>query len=126
MRIIPTRIHGILDYVVAIILILVPWLLNFNGQNAATYVLVALGLTTILYSLITDYEWGAVKVLSMPTHLIVDMASGVILATSPWIFSFSNYIYMPHLLLGILEVIVSLMTKVVPYINREDQGIMER
>ena len=126
MRIIPTRIHGILDYVVAIILILVPWLLNFDGQNAATYVLVALGLTTILYSLITDYEWGAVKVLSMPTHLIVDMASGVILATSPWIFSFSNYIYMPHLLLGILEVIVSLMTKVVPYINREDQGIMER
>ena len=126
MRIIPTRIHGILDYVVAIILILVPWLLNFDGQNAATYVLVALGLTTILYSLITDYEWGAVKVLSMPTHLIVDMASGVILATSPWILSFSNYIYMPHLLLGILEVIVSLMTKVVPYINREDQGIMER
>ena len=126
MRIIPTRIHGILDYVVAIILLLVPWLLNFDGQNAATYVLVTLGLTTILYSLITDYEWGPVKVLSMPTHLMLDMASGVILATSPWIFSFSDYIYMPHLLLGILEVIVSLMTKAVPYINREDQGIMER
>ena len=104
-----------MDYFVAVILILVPWLLDFAGQNSATYVLVALGLSTIAYSLITNYEWGAAKIIPMPTHLRLDLVSGVILALSPWLFGFSIYIHLPHVVLGVLEVMVSLMTNTIPY-----------
>lgn len=120
MRIIPTRIHGILDYLVSVILIVTPWLLGFNGPNTATYILVALGIVAIMYSLITNYEWGAVRVLSMPMHLMLDLVSGFLLAISPWLFGFSKYIYLPHLLLGILEILVSLMTDPIPYGIRKD------
>jgi hypothetical protein len=115
MRIIPTRIHGLLDYSVSILVITIPWLLRFSGPNTATYVLVVLGITSILYSLITDYEWGAIKVISMPLHLLIDLVSGCLLAVSPWLLGFSKYIYLPHLLLGILEVLVTLMSDPNPY-----------
>ena len=120
MRIIPTRIHGILDYLVALIFIVTPWLLGFNGPDTATYILVALGIVAILYSLITNYEWGAVKMLPMPMHLMLDLASGFLLAISPWLFGFSKYIYLPHLLLGILAILVSVMTDPIPYGIRKD------
>lgn len=120
MRIIPTRIHGLLDYFVALILIALPWLLHFNGPNTATYVPVASGIITILYSVTTNYEWGAVKIISMPRHLTLDLLSGVLLAASPWIFDFSKYIYMPHFLLGILEIFVAATSDPVAY-SRTDR-----
>jgi hypothetical protein len=104
-----------MDYFVAVILVLVPWLLDFAGQNSATYVMVALGLSTVAYSMITNYEWGAAKIIPMPSHLRLDLVSGVILALSPWLFGFNIYIYLPHVVLGVLEVIVSLLTATIPY-----------
>ncbi len=61
-----------------------------------------------------DYELGLVKQLSMRTHLGLDLASGVLLAASPWLFGFSDYVTTPHLVLGILEIGASLMTKTEP------------
>lgn len=115
MRVIPTKIHGLLDYVVAVILILAPWLFGYAGPNSATYVPVALGFTTLGYSIVTNYEWGAVKIIPVYVHLRLDLLSGVLLALSPWLFGFGKYIYVPHLLLGLLEILASLMTNPITY-----------
>lgn len=69
MRFIPTRIHGVLDYLVGALLIAAPWLLNFDRGGAETWVPVILGVGALLYSLFTDYELGLVRRLSMSTHL---------------------------------------------------------
>jgi hypothetical protein len=50
----------------------------------------------------------------MRTHLALDLAGGAILALSPWLFGFSDYIWAPHLILGILEIGATLMTKLHP------------
>jgi hypothetical protein len=118
MRFLSTKTHGVLDYLVSILLIIAPWVLGFAGNNTATYVPVALGLVTVMYSLLTNYEWGAVKVISMPMHIMLDFVSGVLLAASPWLFGFSNYIFMPHLVVGILEILISLITQPLPYSHR--------
>ena len=47
--VIPTKIHGLLDYAVAIILIALPWILGTHGKNAQTVVPVTLGVLTIIY-----------------------------------------------------------------------------
>lgn len=62
----------------------------------------------------TDYELGVIKTLSMKTHLTLDMLSGIFLAASPWIFGFADDVYLPHLVFGLLEIGVVLMTKTQP------------
>lgn len=114
MRFIPTKVHGVLDYLVGILLIAAPWVLDFARGGAETWVPVVLGTGIIIYSLMTDYELGLSKNLSMRTHLSLDLWGGIFLAVSPWIFGFSEYVYLPHLLVGILEVVTSLTTERVP------------
>lgn len=114
MRFIPTRIHGVLDYLMGALLIAAPWILDFNRGGAETWVPVILGAGVILYSIFTDYELGVVRKLSMPTHLMMDLAGGVFLAISPWLFGFDDFVYLPHLILGIAEIGAAIFTKRVP------------
>ncbi|MEJ7911548.1 MAG: SPW repeat protein [Chitinophagaceae bacterium] len=111
MRFIPTKIHGILDYLVGALLIAAPWLFNFANGGAQQWLPVALGAVGIVYTLFTDHELGVFRTLSMPTHLLLDLLSGILLAASPWLFGFADEVYLPHLVLGLLEVSASLTTK---------------
>ena len=114
MRFLSTKVHGYLDYIVGALLIAAPWLFDFDRGEAETWVPVILGAGAIIYSLMTDYELGATRGISMRTHLTLDLMSGVLLAASPWIFGFADYVYVPHLVLGILEIGASVMTKTKP------------
>jgi len=114
MRFISTKVHAILDYSVSLILIASPWILGFNRGGAETYIPVILGLMTIMQSLFTDYELSLSRKISMNTHLTVDVISGIFLAVSPWLFGFNDYVYLPHLVFGLMEIAVPLMTKTSP------------
>ena len=114
MRFIPTRVHGLLDYLVGLLLIAAPWVFNFARGGAETWVPVALGVGALVYSVFTDYELGLVRRLPMGTHLTLDLLSGLVLAASPWLFGFSDFVWVPHVVLGVLEVGASLMTKTAP------------
>lgn len=110
MTLINTRVHGILDYLVSLIVIASPWIFGFAKGGSETWVPVCLGAMSVVYSLMTNYELGVVRVISMRTHLGLDFTSGLVLALSPWIFGFSNTVYVPHLILGVLEIGAALMT----------------
>jgi len=111
MRFIPTKVHGVMDYIMGILLIASPWLFDFNRGGMETWIPVILGVGALVYSVMTDYELGLTRTLSMPTHLTLDLVSGILLAASPWIFGFADHVYLPHLVLGIIEIGASLMTK---------------
>jgi hypothetical protein len=115
MKLISTRVHGVLDYLVGTFLLATPWIFGFWRNGAESWVPIWLGAAAIVYSLLTNYELGVAKFLTMRTHLWLDLISGVLLAASPWIFNFNNDIYIPHLVLGFLEISVSLMTDRQPY-----------
>ncbi|WP_336719645.1 SPW repeat domain-containing protein [Paraflavisolibacter sp. H34] len=119
MRFLSTSVHGYLDYIVGALLIAAPWIFNFANNGAETWVPVILGAGAILYSLMTDYELGVRKSLSMRTHLGLDLVSGLLLAVSPWLFGFAEDIYGPHLIFGLLEMGVALVTKTHPVHERE-------
>jgi threonine/homoserine efflux transporter RhtA len=65
----------------------------------------------LLYSLLTDYELGAIRAIPMSLHLVLDFAGGVVLAASPWIFRFSDEVWVPHLVLGLVEIGTALLTE---------------
>src|SRR3954471_20243509 len=114
MRFIETKTHGYMDYIVGVLLIAAPWIFNFDRGGAETWIPVVLGAGAILLALLTDYELGASKQVSMRTHLMIDLISGVLLAASPWLFGFADYVWAPHLILGIFEIGASLCTKTHP------------
>jgi hypothetical protein len=114
MRIIPTRIHGMLDYGMGVLLMVAPWLLGFADGGPEQWVPVLLGAGVILYSLLTNYELGVAKIIPMPVHLWIDVAGGVVLAASPWIFGFADEVWVPHVVLGLLEIGAGLMTRTTP------------
>ena len=52
-KFIPTKVHGALDYIVAIALILAPWLFGFASMGGPAVVIpIVLGIGLFLYSLL--------------------------------------------------------------------------
>ena len=111
MRFISRKFHAVLDYMTGILLIAAPWLFNFADVDAAKWVAIAVGALIIVMSLMTDYEGGGVKTISMSTHLTMDVIAGIFLAASPWLFNFDEMVYLPHLIIGILEIGAGLFTE---------------
>ncbi len=114
MRFVPTRIHGVADWLLGGLLIVIPWVLGFARGGAETRVLVALGVTGLLVTFFTNHEYGVMRKIPMIGHLWVDGLSGLLLAASPWVFGFADAVWIPHVVLGLTEFIAALVTKTVP------------
>src|SRR4051812_16465981 len=111
MKIISRRAHGILDYVVGLILILSPKFFGFDTGGIESPPPVILGIAAFVYSLATNYELGVLKFLPFRVHLGLDVISGLLLAASPWIFRFADRVWVPHLVLGLIELGAVAMTR---------------
>ena len=107
---ISTKAHGVIDYLMGVLLILLPFIFDFP-EGAATWLPIVLGAGTIIYSLITNYELGVANILSMKVHLGIDLAAGLLLIAAPWLFGFADEVFWPFVILGVLEVGASLMTE---------------
>jgi len=114
MRIIPTRIHGILDYLVGIILIAAPWVFDFDNGGAETWVPVIVGIMVLLQTIMTDFEVGIIRKIPMASHLRMDFFIGLFLAASPWIFNFDEVVWEPHVIFGLFSILASIMTRTTP------------
>ncbi|MEJ5961093.1 SPW repeat protein [Pedobacter immunditicola] len=111
MRFISRKAHAVLDYIMGILLIAAPWIFGFAAIEAARWSAIVVGALILVMSLITDYEGGAKKILSMNTHLTMDVLAGIFLAISPWLLGFNDQVYLPHLIVGILEIGAGLFTE---------------
>ena len=122
MRFIPTKVHGVLDYVVGVALIAAPWLFGFAGMGGAAVIIpIVLGVGLIVYSLFTKYEWGPFGVIPMPVHLVFDILASLFLALSPWIFGFANQapnVWLPHVIVGAAVIVVVLFSQPQPQESR--------
>lgn len=81
-----------------------PQLFGFSDNETATSVTMAVGVFIILSELITTSRISPLKLVPMRIHLVLDYLTGVFLAVSPWVFGFSDVVWVPHLLVGILTV----------------------
>lgn len=111
---IPTRIHGVLDYLIGAVLIAAPWIFGFANAGPETWVPVLVGAGLIIYSLFTNYELGLVGLISVRGHLRIDIIAGLFLAASPWIFGFADVVWAPHLIVGLIAIGIGMMTQIAP------------
>jgi hypothetical protein len=100
-----------IDYGVAALLIVAPWLIGFYDNKTATIVTVGFGIAAVLYSVVTDYELGLIRRLPMRLHLLIDVVWSVGLIASPWIFGFAGRVAWPHVVVGLAGLAVTALTR---------------
>jgi hypothetical protein len=95
----------LLDYVAAVALIVLPFVLGFRG--AELWLSVAGGAGLITYSLMTDYAFGAVRLISFNLHLLLDLAAGAAFIVAPFALRFGTLasIYYPVMAVGVMAVV---------------------
>ena len=119
-RFVPTRVHGVFDYIGGIGLILAPFVFGFFSVGGIAVILpMVLGVGLLVYSLLTRYELGipGVKFIPMPYHLIFDFVAAALLAASPFLFGFYHNtpnVWLPHLIAGLVVIVLVLVSKTQP------------
>ncbi|WP_127145227.1 SPW repeat domain-containing protein [Pelagibacterium montanilacus] len=108
---IPLRVHAIIDYLVGLLLLVAPYLFGFATGEIEQVLPQVLGVLTLVMSLITRYDLSIAKIIPVPIHLGVDAVAGVLLAASPWLFGFADVIWWPHVLVGVVEILVVVLTR---------------
>jgi hypothetical protein len=114
-RVLSTNIHGAIDYLYGLGLIVFPWAGGFADLPIARDLLIVAGGFTMGYSMLTRYEWGMAKVVPMKTHLLLDFLVGVLLIAAPYVGGFSKRVWVPFVVFGAFAIVASLITKKMPF-----------
>lgn len=110
MRFLPTMIHGVLDYLVGLLVIVLPFILRLQGSQKWT--LVGIGSLVLLYSALTDYEFGLVRYLRIRFHLLLDAIFGLAMLLTPWLLDFPADARLTNYVLGVLALMLVAITDV--------------
>jgi hypothetical protein len=108
LRVIPTRVHGLFDYILALTLLFSP--LYFGAGSPASVAAIGLGLSLAVYSSLTDYELGLLRVIPMVSHLVLDTIGGVLLAGFALLGGWPLNETVSFGVIGLVEIVVSLTT----------------
>jgi hypothetical protein len=114
---VPTSVHGVLDYLTGSALLAAPELLRLKDVPSSALAFHLAGGGAAAYSLLTDYELGVKKIVPMPVHLMLDATSGALLAASPWVFGSAKNgtrYWLPHVFVGLFEILAAGTTKTRP------------
>lgn len=91
LRILTPTIHGLLDYAAAAALIVLPFVLNLGADSPlAVWLSAAGGAGLIVYSLLTDYAFGAIKLVPFRVHLAFDLAAAAAFVAAPFLFGWNG------------------------------------
>ena len=103
--------HAVLDYGIAILLFISPWIIGIPADGGPYIVFLLAGVSILLMSILTDYPGGIFKRLPMQMHLEADFFLGLFLAISPWAFEFADVTWVYHVGVGVFSMFAALFTK---------------
>jgi hypothetical protein len=110
MNLIPTKVHGVLDYLSVLGMFLASRTSSLTDRTRR--LLAAMAVLTLLYSLLTRYELGVVKVLPMKGHLTLDGSSGVLFCAAPLALSDEEQpVLLALVAFGLFELVVTAISK---------------
>ena len=110
MRFIPTIAHGLADYLVGLIVIALP--IYFAWTGSARIFFMTLGVVVICYSMLTDYEFGLIKILRIRFHLLLDALFGIAMLAAPTLLHLPIDSRAIVYVIGALSILLSFTTKI--------------
>jgi len=90
-RFVTKNMHAALDYPVAAVLIVAPFLLGLGDSHpAALWLSVVTGAAALILTIFTIHRRGLVRVLPCRLHVAVDAAVGLVFLAAPFALGFSG------------------------------------
>lgn len=113
-RILSPRAHGLIGSLTIAAAFTAPAWLPLEDVPASGELLRLWSAGSIALTAVTDFEFGAVRVVPMPVHLAIDALVGLMLAAAPWLLggaSAGRSHWLPHALVGGTEFLLALVTR---------------
>jgi hypothetical protein len=79
----------------------------------------------LLMAMFGDNRLGLFKSLPTQMHLVMLMFCGFFLMVSPWLFSSGDMVYVPHIIFGVVFILLSIFTQNSPFLNSPHRALRE-
>ena len=86
---IPVALHGIVEYLAAVLFISAPFVFGFESDSA-TAVSIVVGVVVLAVAATTDGPTSLVNSLPVAVHVVLDFILAGLLIAAPFIFDFSD------------------------------------
>ena len=80
--------HGVIDYLMVVILVIGPGVAGFRGHQATLCYLLAA--VHFALTILTRFPLGVLKYIGFPIHGAIEFVVGLLLIVLPWIASFAR------------------------------------
>lgn len=108
MKPIDARIHGAIDYLSVVALVVLA--LTLDLPPVARSILLFLAGAYLIVTLCTRFPFGILRVIPFPTHGAIELASAGFLIVSPWLLGFSNHLLARWLYVGLGIVVIAVFS----------------
>ena len=96
--------HGVIDYLLVLILVIGPGVAGFRGHQATLCYLLAA--VHFALTILTRFPLGVLKHIGFPIHGAIELMVGVLLIVLPWIASFARGVLSRNFFVAIGALIV--------------------
>ncbi|MEO7979982.1 MAG: hypothetical protein ABI807_03675 [Sporichthyaceae bacterium] len=112
---VPPFVHGVVEYVAGVLLIVAPFLFAFDS-TAATAASVVVGLVVLAFTATSDLPTGLVRTISTGVHVTVDVVTAVLLVALPFVLAFTDERAPTALFiaLGVVHLLMTIATRFPP------------
>jgi hypothetical protein len=109
---VPAFVHGLVEYAVGILLIIAPFLLDFDA-DAATAAAIVNGVLVLIIAASTAMSTGLIKSIPVQAHVMLDYILAVALIAAPFVLGFSDDATAMafFIALGVLHLLLTIATR---------------
>jgi len=105
--------HAMLEPLMAVLIIVAPWLFGFSEVDDAKTICIVVGIVMLLAGAMTRWRYSLVKLIPLRVHFMTDLLIAAVLILSPFVFGFSDEGGATRfmIIIGVLEAITALSTR---------------
>jgi hypothetical protein len=120
---VPAFVHGMIEYVAAVVFIAAPFVLDFDSDTATAVAIVA-GVLVLIVAASTAMSTGLIKSIPVQAHVMLDYLLAILLIAAPFLFGFSEdgTATAFFIVLGVLHLLLTIATRFI----REDRAPRRR
>ena len=112
---IPAFVHGVVEYLAAILFIAAPFIFDFT-EDAPTAVSLAVGVLLLVIAASTHWRTGLIDTIGVHAHAMLDYVLAIFLIAAPFIFGFDDDTTAAafFIVLGVVHLMMTIATRFVP------------